>query len=727
MKLLTVILALLFLALASDGQSTEQPATRVGKTTQPTMPTQKPATVVPTTQPASKAHTEGKATVVPTTQQASKAHTEGKATVVPTTQPASTAHTQGNATVVPTTQPASTAHTQGNATVVPTTQPVSTAHTQGNATVVPTTVPTKAPATTFSPLRTWSVSDAHGNECILAQFYAAFSGTYKLKDKSTGKFAFNMPENAQVDKAKSRCGSATESAILALSWYQTADTFTLEFTMDPQTKMFQLKSANVSLTHTEAHFPNSSATGAVEYGGVPSEVFFKTELGYSYKCTAMEQIPFKEHAFAITFTDLRVQPFQVDKTFGKESHCPADFPAHWGLRDSKGSYCLLADFELTFTGEYMKKDKKMYPFEYVLPQNAAIDNATSQCGSDKEPEVNAILALTFDNGSSFTQVFQADNKTKTFSLVNATAVLVHSPAHFPDSSDAGKPVTYGGMVPKKFPTGLGSYYKCSAQEKVDFKTKDKFALSYTDVKIQPFDVKDTFGEMNQCSDDTPKRRPAVPPVGHFNISNTKGICMMMQFGAQFIISYQMGNHTKSREGYYFPNITVDTEASTCTDTKAEFVAKFSPEGKKTEKDWTMSLTFTMDKDKNYALTNFTLRYVVDAMYFPGVNASTHDDMTVSNGTKRYDSTAGNYYMCKANQNITAKEVVATFTEMKVQPFAQEVKKGGFGDPTDCAADNDVSNIVPIAVGCALAGLVIIVLIAYLIGRSRTNRSGYQSV
>jgi lysosomal-associated membrane protein 1/2 len=72
--------------------------------------------------------------------------------------------------------------------------------------------------------------------------------------------------------------------------------------------------------------------------------------------------------------------------------------------------------------------------------------------------------------------------------------------------------------------------------------------------------------------------------------------------------------------------------------------------------------------------------------------------------------------------------VATFVDMKVQPFALEVKpEGSYGDPTDCAADNDVNNIVPIAVGCALAGLVIIVLIAYLIGRSRTNRSGYQSV
>lgn len=37
-------------------------------------------------------------------------------------------------------------------------------------------------------------------------------------------------------------------------------------------------------------------------------------------------------------------------------------------------------------------------------------------------------------------------------------------------------------------------------------------------------------------------------------------------------------------------------------------------------------------------------------------------------------------------------------------------------------NNDDDKIVPIAVGCALAGLVIIVLIAYLIGRFRSRKT-----
>ena len=48
---------------------------------------------------------------------------------------------------------------------------------------------------------------------------------------------------------------------------------------------------------------------------------------------------------------------------------------------------------------------------------------------------------------------------------------------------------------------------------------------------------------------------------------------------------------------------------------------------------------------------------------------------------------------------------------------------------ECAADSSKGNkIVPIAVGAALAGLVIVVLIAYLIGRLKSRRqSSYEAL
>jgi len=52
-------------------------------------------------------------------------------------------------------------------------------------------------------------------------------------------------------------------------------------------------------------------------------------------------------------------------------------------------------------------------------------------------------------------------------------------------------------------------------------------------------------------------------------------------------------------------------------------------------------------------------------------------------------------------------------------------KGEFRDPIDC--DYQPNDIVPIAVGVALAALVVAVLIAYMVGRRRNRHAGYQSV
>ena len=64
--------------------------------------------------------------------------------------------------------------------------------------------------------------------------------------------------------------------------------------------------------------------------------------------------------------------------------------------------------------------------------------------------------------------------------------------------------------------------------------------------------------------------------------------------------------------------------------------------------------------------------------------------------------------------------------MRLDAFrAVNVPTGVFQTPADCSyRPNDV---VPIIVGCALAGMVVMVLIAYMVGRSRSRARGYQSV
>lgn len=63
---------------------------------------------------------------------------------------------------------------------------------------------------------------------------------------------------------------------------------------------------------------------------------------------------------------------------------------------------------------------------------------------------------------------------------------------------------------------------------------------------------------------------------------------------------------------------------------------------------------------------------------------------------------------------------------KIKKNKTKIKHFYFSDE-ECDADEKVSDIVPIAVGVALASLIIVVLIAYLVGRRRSRQKGYQSV
>jgi lysosomal-associated membrane protein 1/2 len=88
------------------------------------------------------------------------------------------------------------------------------------------------------------------------------------------------------------------------------------------------------------------------------------------------------------------------------------------------------------------------------------------------------------------------------------------------------------------------------------------------------------------------------------------------------------------------------------------------------------------------------------------------------------------YKCDAQEVI--KDEVDNKVSLKTADWQVEAFRtntGGkkeFGEASDCTLDG-VTDVVPIAVGACLAGLVVIVLIAYLFGRRRSRARGYQSV
>jgi lysosomal-associated membrane protein 1/2 len=84
------------------------------------------------------------------------------------------------------------------------------------------------------------------------------------------------------------------------------------------------------------------------------------------------------------------------------------------------------------------------------------------------------------------------------------------------------------------------------------------------------------------------------------------------------------------------------------------------------------------------------------------------------------------YVNLTRQTATTWDTIR-LTDLKFLAHGERPSDDDFGYATECDADFTNSDIVPIAVGCALAALVVIVLIAYLIGRKRSRQKGYQSV
>jgi len=115
--------------------------------------------------------------------------------------------------------------------------------------------------------------------------------------------------------------------------------------------------------------------------------------------------------------------------------------------------------------------------------------------------------------------------------------------------------------------------------------------------------------------------------------------------------------------------------------------------------------------------------------------SNEEDFGIGNLTK-FKAGKTHSYECNSLSNITlttpskaTDEAILSTKNLQVEAFfsgEKDPKKPTFGLSQQCPADTETDNYVPIAVGAALAALVVIVLVAYLISRTR-NRGGYESV
>ncbi|XP_060785525.1 lysosome-associated membrane glycoprotein 1b [Neoarius graeffei] len=204
---------------------------------------------------------------------------------------------------------------------------------------------------------------------------------------------------------------------------------------------------------------------------------------------------------------------------------------------------------------------------------------------------------------------------------------------------------------------------------------------------------------------TPPSPPSVPEKGSYNVTHNGTACLLARMGLQLNVTI---------EGKAFPDIinlqpNVTNTTGTCEADTATLILM--------EKDTNLTFSFFLNSTtKKYHLGGLALSINLSGMA---------RSLEVSNTSLDYlQGTLGYSYMCRQKLILT---VVQNFSlnvfNLQVQPFGVSGNK--FGAAEECQPDKD-DLLIPIAVGAALAGLVLVVLLAYLVGRKRSH-AGYQTI
>jgi len=224
----------------------------------------------------------------------------------------------------------------------------------------------------------------------------------------------------------------------------------------------------------------------------------------------------------------------------------------------------------------------------------------------------------------------------------------------------------------------------------------------------------------------------IPTAGPWSVTDSENnvTCIVVKLSSSFIVPYTTADKEDKNA-----TVTMPKEVVAGGSCKLQTVALSWMSG---ENKNHLKLEFTReDKEENnqtvavFGLSKLSVKLFMDTEHFPNASTPGFFEATVLNAGL-YETKLNNSYRCNSEDVVTLNGDASTkafvhLSNLQMEAFRTQTDDK-FSSAVDCAADGVVtSDLVPIAVGCALAALVIVVLIAYLIGRRRARQRGYQSV
>lgn len=395
------------------------------------------------------------------------------------------------------------------------------------------------------------------------------------------------------------------------------------------------------------------------------------------------------------------------------------------VRDGNGTACIMANFSAAFLTNYdTNSGSKNVTFD--LPSDAGVLNSSS-CG--KENVSNPSLMIAFGKGHKLTLSFTR-NATR-YSVQTMSFVYNLSDTEiFPNASS--KEIRTAESI-TDIMADINKKYRCVSSNRIHMKN---VTVTFSDTVIQAYLSNNSFSkEETRCKQDEPSPtaaptppRPSPPPthpspphpspspvpespaVDKYNVSGTNGTCLLANMGLQLNITYKRKDST-TVTGVFNVNPNKTHVNGSCTPQQVTLELH-------SENIRLLAFHFGM----NASSSRFFLQGIQLDMNLPEARDPT---FKASNSSLReLQATVGNSYKCNAEEHIRVTETFSV-NIFKVWVQAFQVEGNKFGSVEECQLDEN-NMLIPIAVGGALAGLVLIVLIAYLIGRKRSH-AGYQTI
>jgi len=223
----------------------------------------------------------------------------------------------------------------------------------------------------------------------------------------------------------------------------------------------------------------------------------------------------------------------------------------------------------------------------------------------------------------------------------------------------------------------------------------------------------------------PTTTPAPAPYPQPQIGKWNSSCVMVHMAVQLNFTYETKDN-KSAYGLYNIPPTATVGDNTCdSNTTQTLQVNWGP----STGIHSMYLLFTL-KDKNVKMSQMQFNLPLTAADFP--DAKENQYIQLIHLGEEFDAPVKMSYHCTRAQKFNLTEIVpdktvigiATVHDVHIQAFLAD-KATDFSTARDCDS-SETPDIVPIAVGIALAALISIVLISYLCARRRSTSRGYMS-